>query len=923
MPDFDGEKLNSAQKIFKKIQDSLDYESGYHAQAFEAYNIYSNLYALLKGHRKGTDIDYAIETLLHNNRRSNIYYANVETLKGLILPQIPSLQLSLNPSKKTANNKENKNFYNTCINILSVIVKNAIDNMDTGVWDAFKLDYIITGRGVLWASVDEDKEGNKTVSIDNVRWQDFAMDTKPTWESVSWVARRRLYTKRQFKELFNVSEDKISGVITLDSVYGDVALFDSFGDNSPYIEVWEYWDKPTLTQYYVSKQYNVEADSDSSRYIIEKKKYEDAQPDYFLPTVEPPRLMYNGINLIPFSDVWTYINELTELSQITQKRSNLINSLHLRGYTDTARANVINALSSSTHNGLGLEEDDNIVAVPGFTPNPQDPLIYYVDNMPRLQLLDFLQKEYQFLVERIYSLTGISEQMRNVTSNEDDETATSVRLKSKFGSRRLKEHQQRLLNYWVGILKILLHRICQSYEIKDLKDIFSYDFRDSAKADIQEVVFERAEVVNQLKAVQAQMQQQQQQPQEQQGQDQGQPQADQQQGAMGGGFPPPDESGGMPQPQPMQAQPEQNQNQAQGMPGAQLPDATVMQQGVAADQDQDQQSPNPTTPFGTMGQPTEQTGVDEDQQDAMAQQQAMQQNGGAAQPMADQSQADQTQQQPDLNAQNEQLLQQEMQLSEKYEALMNEVTWERIIKFFREDKFVSFLVTAHLDDLENKIISDEKKNSDLEYMNTIVNLVNQIIANVNNNPKFADIYCSIFSLSLDNFDQTKSQRDAIDEFISQIKNVAENLINNPPQQPPPSPEDQKNQAAAQELQAKAQLIMMQAQELQVKIQMMQEQSSQPSDDGGLQNNQMMAQQEHSSKMQELQMKHQMDMQIQQAKIAADQAKYQDKMESDRQLLQMKIQADKERYDEKIKADYLNKNINDQTPGNGQGYPPIV
>jgi hypothetical protein len=80
-----------------------------------------------------------------------------------------------------------------------------------------------------------------------------------------------------------------------------------------------------------------------------------------------------------------------------------------------------------------------------------------------------------------------------------------VRLKSKFGSRRLKEHQQRLLNYWVGILKILLHRICQSYEIKDFKNIFSYDFRDSAKHDIQELVFQRADIHKQLQQVQEQL----------------------------------------------------------------------------------------------------------------------------------------------------------------------------------------------------------------------------------------------------------------------------------------------------------------------------------------------------------------------------------------------------------------------------------
>jgi hypothetical protein len=472
--------------------------------------------------------------------------------------------------------------------------------------------------------------------------------------------------------------------------------------------------------------------------------------------------------------------------------------------------------------------------------------------------------------------------MRNVTSNEDDETATSVRLKSKFGSRRLKEHQQRLLNYWVGILKILLHRICQSYEIQDLKEIFSYDFRDSAKNDIQETIFERSQVVNQLNAVQ-----------------------DQIQGTSAGGFPPPDMSGGMPPPQPMQAQPEQNQNQAQGMPGSQLPDATVIQQHGGSDQDQDEQSPNPTTPFGTMGQLAQQTGVDEDQQDAMAQAQAMQAGSMPAQPMPDQSQ-----QKPDLEANNQQLLQQEMELSEKYEALMNEVTWERILKFFREDRFVSFLVSAHLDDLENKIISDEKKNSDLEYMNTIVNLVHQILANVNNIPKFSDIYRSIFSLSLDNFDQTKSQRDEIDDFLKNVKDIAQNLINNPQPPPPPSPDDQKKMAEAQESQAKAQLLQAQIQEIQAKIQQMQMSMQQP------QGQPDTSSQDMQMKMQELQIKHQQDMELQQAKIQADQAKYQEKMNSDRQLLNMKIQADKERYAEKIKADYPDDNVNGAAPIQG-------
>jgi hypothetical protein len=62
-----------------------------------------------------------------------------------------------------------------------------------------------------------------------------------------------------------------------------------------------------------------------------------------------------------------------------------------------------------------------------------------------------------------------------------------------------------------------------------------------------------------------------------------------------------------------------------------------------------------------------------------------------------------------------------------------------------------------------------------------------------------------------------------------------------------------------------------------------------------------------NKLQELQMKHQQDMQLQHAKIQADQQRAQEKMMSDEKLMQMKIQADKERYAEKIKSDYIDDN----------------
>jgi hypothetical protein len=800
-------KKTATEKIVAKIAAAMRYEASYHTQAFAAYCMYSNIYTYIRQYTNQSKIETAIDNILRHNKRTNVFYANIETLKGLILPEIPNIVVSLNSSKKIENTREAKGFYDTMCNILQCVAKNVVDNIKPNVFNAFKMDYLITGRGILWTSADKNEEDEPVLSIDYVRWQDFAMDVKPKWDNVDWVARRLLFSKKSFLKKFDVSEDKLAGTTRLSQVYNDVANLDSYGDTSDYVEVWEYVDRSVMARYYVSKQYNVSGEG-ASRFLVSKELYPDENPDYFLPTPEPPLLTHNGVNMIPYGDVWTYINELVELSAIVDKRSRLIKSLHLRGYTDTSKAKVVNEMSSVLSSGLEFREDDeHVVSVPGFVPNTQEPLIYYVDNMPRVQMLEVLQQEYQFLIDRIYSITGISEQMRNITPVDDNpqETATAIRLKSKFGSRRIREHQQKLLNYWTYLLKILLKKICDTYEIKDYKRIFSYKFRDENKQDLQDNVFKRTDLERQLRATQLQMQEI-------------EPQLQQQPDAQGDA-----------QTQPDQQSPDQNNTQEapQGAP-----------------------------------------------QDPLQTQYAQ------------------------LQAQNEQLLQSEMQVGQDYEKLKNEITWQRIIKYMH-NHYVDFLVTVTLDDYEDKLITDEKKQSDINYMQGAMQSVNGLIQSVQSNPQFADMYCSLFSMAMETFDQTKSQRDDIDKFIEEVKAVAKGLQDNPPQQPPPTPQDQVALAQAQELQAKAQLLQAQIQEINAKIQKMQTPET-PQDDGGAYEEQVKAQAEQSA----IAMKHQNDIELQQMKIAADQNRAREKMQSDENLMRLKIEADKERYEEKMKGDYV-------------------
>jgi hypothetical protein len=186
-------------------------------------------------------------------------------------------------------------------------------------------------------------------------------------------------------------------------------------------------------------------------------------------------------------------------------------------------------------------------------------------------------------------------------------------------------------------------------------------------------------------------------------------------------------------------------------------------------------------------------------------------------------------------------------------------------------------------------------------MNTVLTGVNELVQSVQSNPQFADMYCSLFSMAMETFDQTKSQRDDIDKFIEEIKAVAKGLQDNPPQPPPPTPQDQVAMAQAAELQAKAQLLQAQIQEIQAKIQKMQTpEAPEPVDNSGAYEEQIKAQAQQSA----IASKHQNDMELQQMKIAADQNRAREKMQSDENLMRLKIEADKERYEEKMKGDYV-------------------
>jgi hypothetical protein len=871
-------KASLGNKWLGKIRNSRRYESIYRKQAYNAYKLYNknyeDAYLLFDKDLKFSDVNRHAYSFSLRNNRANIYYANIETLIAMILPSVPNINVRLRNTKEFVQDINQKKLYDRVLSTVSTLSQYFIDKSLSKLnFKKFKLDYFVTGRGILWVDYIK-KEKDEELSIDYVSWLNFCFDPKLEWNEVRWVARRRFLSKSKLKQLFpNVNFEDFHfdanpyTHLADDDIFPELE-FSYLATGEKYAEIWELWDK--------EKQERLILSSQSDDKIIDVFKLENVDEQYFFPTPEPPVLISNGLDLRPSSEVWNYVHEIKELSYIAVRREQLLRSLMLKGFTAAVNSDLLQKINNA--------KDGDIIASVDYSPeNPN--IISYIDNRPKVEMMQVLSQEHEFLKNAIYEISGISDQMRNVSGtaeNPDEQsTATEIKTKAYFGTRRLQEKQGSVTNYLTRVYELLVYRICKVLEVGTFKKITSMAIPDSNTETLEDLNNQKATIAQQIQSLQQQAQafQAQQQYQQQVGQ--------QQQGFS-------DQSGAAPSSvnngyaatssDMMQGQSLQEDNQDQNTQSQQAPD----------DEQQQQASPD----YNSTPQNQEMGGAYDDEQQQAQQQQAQQQQ-------AQQQQAQQQQAQQQQAASILQQLQQAQAESAQLDAVIQQVsvqpTWSKIRRILRSDK-VQFLVDLKLDDQNDMLKNQAGQQQQLQNSQSILQILSQIMQLSMSTPDLVDVYSGILMSSLTKSGYSFAEQSIIEDYILSIKQQIEKMKQTPPAPPQPSPEDQKNMAAAQELQAKAQLLLAQIQEIQAKIQRdMQPQAPQPPDTS-LQN-----------KVQELQLKHQQDMELQKSKIVADSNRAQEKNASDEKLMQMKIAADKERYEEKVRADSLKFSGNQRAP----------
>lgn len=407
-------------------------------------------------------------------KRFNILYSNVETLKGTLFarmakPDVRRRYLDQDPAgRKVATLLERALEYSNDVNDEEDIIAACIE------------DSLLPGRGVIWVEYErveveverlapvmdgdvmrvdefgvpvvepvmETETGDQRCWFEYLHWEDYRESPAKRPEDVRWKARRHLYSRQQLRdEKFNKADD-VPLNWTPKKDKKDIE------DVFKRAEVWEIWCKETRKRYYVVKGFPTILREEDDPYGLEK----------FFPTPHALVPFKTNGSGVPIPEYRFYKHQADELDRLTTRIARLTDALRRRGVYDSAVAEL-SKLAEAGDNVFIPSENFASLAQKGGLQGA-----FQVEDISGMaQVLAGLYQQREQLIQSIYEVTGISDVIRGAT--DPDETATAQRLKGQFGSMRLKKRQGAVQRYIRDLYRIRAEMVGEQYEPHVLQEM--------------------------------------------------------------------------------------------------------------------------------------------------------------------------------------------------------------------------------------------------------------------------------------------------------------------------------------------------------------------------------------------------------------------------------------------------------------------
>jgi len=344
-----------------------------------------------------------------------------------------------------------------------VLERVGIVTMDTQDLDSVLINIrdnlVRNSRGVAWLQLLT-KAGKDYVSVEYLNRRDYRCDPARVEKEVDWKAKCAWMTKAEARKRFY----KISGDMYREASYiGAKKRNDGYSENShdkslkaPF---WEIWSKSANKVVWVAEGCTTVLDEDKPHLELEG----------FFPCPKPAVGTLQPDTLIPVPDYVFYKDQLEEINEITGRIAALTDAVKVRGFYPGGAGElsdaIENAINATTNNNM-LIPIKNWAMLGGGS--AKDMVLWWPLDLVATVIKELIELRKQ-LIDDVYQITGLSDIMRGSTVA--SETLGAQKLKSQYGSVRIRDKQNEMTRVARDIIRIACEMIAENYSAEKVNEL--------------------------------------------------------------------------------------------------------------------------------------------------------------------------------------------------------------------------------------------------------------------------------------------------------------------------------------------------------------------------------------------------------------------------------------------------------------------
>lgn len=349
-------------------------------------------------------------------------------------------------------------------------------------------DLALIDRGVAWCRYESGKGDSyydhEKVCIDFKHRRDFLHSVSRCWYEVSWVAAASYLTRAEARDRFR----KHSGDEYQKAEYKVDKDAKGVGgaDNRERAKFWEVWHKGERRVLWVAHGCELILDEDDPHLDLQN----------FFPCPKPAYGTCQRGSLVPVPDVMQYRDQLEELDMLTGRIHALSEALEAKGFYPAGGAELSDAVQAAVKAstpGRLLVPISNWAAFGGS----KEVIIWLPIDMiaQTITALVALRKQ---VIEDIYQIMGLSDIMRG--STDPQETLGAQRLKTQYGSSRIRDKQQEMVRLARDLVEIATEIITEKFDAVTIIEMSQTQLPTSAMVQGQMAQIQRQMSIQQQAA---------------------------------------------------------------------------------------------------------------------------------------------------------------------------------------------------------------------------------------------------------------------------------------------------------------------------------------------------------------------------------------------------------------------------------------